>query len=224
MAAAWVVAGAVVVASWGTVVGLAGGVLIAVLVVMVLSEGKVTGKPLLRMVYTMLSPVLAATDPARRWDDVCALLDLDSARSLLDIGCGGGGLLSCALAAAGGLRVTGVDWSAAVAGRVRRRLVPHGRFRLLVADVARGLPFEDCAFDRVASFGVLPGLRNWRFVLEEMHRVLAPGGRLILGGGNVFLWPLDEDQALEAAAMLGFELQRRVRLAHHGEVWLFEKM
>jgi hypothetical protein len=57
-----------------------------------------------------------------------------------------------------------------------------------------------------------------------MDRVLEPGGRLILGGGNVVLWPLHEDQALEAAAMLGFEMRRRARLPHHGEVWLFAKM
>ena len=216
--------GAVVVTSWGTVVELAGGVALIVVLMVVLSEGKVAGKSLLRLIYTVLAPILAASDPGRRWGDVCALLDLGSARSLLDIGCGGGGLLRCALSEADGLQVTGLDWSAAVAGRVRRRLVPHGRFRVVVADVSGGLPFADCAFDRVASFGVLPGLRNWRFVLAEMHRVLEPGGRLILGGGNVLLWPLDEEQALAAAAMLGFEMQRRVEPAPHGEVWLFEKM
>jgi SAM-dependent methyltransferase len=213
-----------VVASWGAMAGLAGAGIVVVVLVVVLSEGKVAGKPLLRLAYTALAPLLAANDPVRRWEPVCALLDLGPARSLLDVGCGGGGLLCCALSATKNLQVTGVDWSPAVAGRVRDRLAPSGRSRVLVADVSRGLPFADCAFDRVASFGVLPGLRTWRFVLEEMHRVLAPGGRVILGGGNVFLWPLDEDQAFEAAAMLGFELQRRVGLAHHGEVWLFEKM
>jgi SAM-dependent methyltransferase len=150
---------------WPTAIKLAAGGSVLVILVVVLSEGKLLGKPLLRMVYGALAPLLAVNDRSRRWVDVCALLELGTARSLLDIGCGGGGLLACALSTAEGLQVTGLDWSQAVAANVRARLAPLGRFRVVVADVSQGLPFPDGSFDRVASFGVLPcatGASCWR--------------------------------------------------------------
>jgi SAM-dependent methyltransferase len=50
----------------------------------------------------------------------------------------------------------------------------------VVGDVEEGLPFEDDSFDRVIAIHVLEHLRNLPAALDEISRVLRPGGRLAI--------------------------------------------
>ena len=89
---------------------------------------------------------------------------------------------SCAavLVGAGG-RVTGID----VTPRHDQRARAH-RERLGLAHVtfqvgdAEGLPFPDSTFDAVISNGVFNLSLDKEKALAEAHRVLKPGGRLML--------------------------------------------
>lgn len=56
---------------------------------------------------------------------------------------------------------------------------------LLVAD-ARSMPFPDGSFSVVASMEVLYEIAEWRTVLEEMRRVIAPGGIVVLSVPNAY--------------------------------------
>lgn len=91
---------------------------------------------------------------------------------VLDVGCGDG-TIGAALDGSG---VVGFDISARCALLAARR-----GLHALVADAIRGLPFRDGSFDTVYCVDVLHHLgQAWGPVFEELDRVLAPEGRLII--------------------------------------------
>jgi ubiquinone/menaquinone biosynthesis C-methylase UbiE len=81
-----------------------------------------------------------------------------------------------------GADATGIDLTEASIEAVRERLALEGlEAELLVAD-AEQLPFDDGSFDLVYSWGVIHHTPDTGRALEEIGRVLAPGGeaRLML--------------------------------------------
>jgi arsenite methyltransferase len=102
--------------------------------------------------------------------------------AVLDIGCGAGvdSLVAARLVGEGG-RVVGVDVTPAMVERAQANLArlgwPQVSFQL--AD-AEALPFPDNDFDAVISNGVFNLTLNKARALQEAHRVLKPGGRLML--------------------------------------------
>ena len=100
---------------------------------------------------------------------------------LLDIGCGTGALLREAKRNFPRLAVTGLDLSAPYLSVAGRRLADWSRVEL-VEGAAEAMPFGDAEFDIVSViylFHELPP-RTRRAVVEEIRRVLKPGGTLIL--------------------------------------------
>jgi ubiquinone/menaquinone biosynthesis C-methylase UbiE len=99
----------------------------------------------------------------------------------LDVGTGKG-LLAIALARRAG-RVTTIDTSADEQQIARARALREGladRITFVTGDAA-SLPFPDAAFGLVAMMNVLHHLASPSPVLDEMVRVLAPGGHLLIG-------------------------------------------
>lgn len=99
-------------------------------------------------------------------------------KKVLDVGSGNGYVLS--KYAAEGAEVYGVDITSAGIELCRKRfeyLGLHGDFR--IAD-AQELPFEDNTFDCVCSMGVLHHVPDTQKAVNEIQRVLKPGGRLIV--------------------------------------------
>jgi tellurite methyltransferase len=101
---------------------------------------------------------------------------------VLDAGCGGGRNLHYLLR--NGFNVWAVDRDASAVERVRGLArasgVPCGEDRIRLASVDR-LPFPEASFDVVLSSAVLhfaDSPEHWRQMVEEMWRVLAPGGLL----------------------------------------------
>ena len=99
-------------------------------------------------------------------------------RQVLEIGVGvGTDLVRFARA---GAHVTGVDLSERSVELARRRLrLENLPGEVLVAD-AEALPFRDCSFDFVYSWGVLHHTPDTAHAVREAIRVLRPGGRLVL--------------------------------------------
>ncbi|MFQ3622220.1 MAG: class I SAM-dependent methyltransferase [Acetobacteraceae bacterium] len=109
-------------------------------------------------------------DALSRWPGVASL-------PVLDAGCGTGGLLSRLAAAAPGRALAGLDLSTEAIRRARLK-VP-GAF-LAVGSIGR-LPFRDGGFGAAVSCDVLcHRMVDEQAALAELHRVLAPGGTLIL--------------------------------------------
>jgi ubiquinone/menaquinone biosynthesis C-methylase UbiE len=101
--------------------------------------------------------------------------------SVLEAGCGPGNLLP-ELASRFG-RVSALDASNRMLDIART----HARdFRNITYQVGNieALPFADESFDLVCSAGVIEYLLNIERALHEMHRVLRPGGLLILSTTN----------------------------------------
>jgi ubiquinone/menaquinone biosynthesis C-methylase UbiE len=79
-----------------------------------------------------------------------------------------------------GVRVTGIDFSPAMLEVARRHAAEVGREVVLRVADAQALPFPDSSFDTVVCTLGLCGFPDERAAIAEMHRVLRPGGTLLL--------------------------------------------
>lgn len=113
---------------------------------------------------------------------VRASLGLKPGQDVLDIG-SGPGFLACEMAEAVGPggSVRGIDPSDAMLSVARRRTQATGSAPVdFGPGQATGLPFPDGAFDVVTSTQVYEYVHDVPAALTEAHRVLRPGGRLLV--------------------------------------------
>lgn len=90
----------------------------------------------------------------------------------LDIGSADGLLAQGILAAIPGrVRVYGLDMD--------KRLLTYNPFFAINADCTR-MPFQDASFDLITAAAVIEHLAEPRAFLHECHRILKPGGLLVL--------------------------------------------
>ena len=139
-------------------------------------------------VYDFFEPILLLGKQAEYDKHILSLLELNSADSVLDIGCGTGVLTRMIAdrldADVGGVSV-GVDAAAKmilVAGK--KRGSGNCRFEVMAAE---DLSFEDQSFDAVVSslfFHHVP-LDLKEKALSESFRILRPGGRLIIADMHI---------------------------------------
>jgi ubiquinone/menaquinone biosynthesis C-methylase UbiE len=105
-------------------------------------------------------------------------LDRHDGHDVLEIGAGIGTDLS--RFARHGARVTAVDLSSGHLELARENFLRRGLQARFVHHDAETLPFDADSFDVVYANGVLHHTPNTRRVVEEIHRVLRPGGRAIV--------------------------------------------
>jgi ubiquinone/menaquinone biosynthesis C-methylase UbiE len=113
---------------------------------------------------------------------VRAALGLKPDQDILDIG-SGPGFLACEMAEAVGPggSVRGIDSSDAMLSAARRRTPATGSAPVEFGPgQATGLPFPDGVFDVVTSTQVYEYVHDVPAALTEAHRVLRPGGRLLV--------------------------------------------
>ncbi|MEV7191299.1 class I SAM-dependent methyltransferase [Streptomyces sp. NPDC093510] len=104
--------------------------------------------------------------------------------TVLDIGCGDGTAAATAAPLLAGHRVIGVDWSQDALKRAHARLPYVVRGELSDG----GLPFADGAADAVLFSEVVEHLVDPDSALDELRRVLRPGGHLMLSTPNLAAW------------------------------------
>lgn len=109
------------------------------------------------------APLFAALLP------ILGTLDPESRPKVLDVGCGEGAWLAN-LSAHREIEAWGTDLSTPAIELAARR---NPEATWVIANADRRLPFADRSFDRITS---LTARRN----PEEFHRLLAPGGRLVI--------------------------------------------
>ena len=94
---------------------------------------------------------------------------------VLDLATGSGDLAISLQKACPSAQVVGADFCLPMLEEARRKMVP----RLVQAD-GLALPFRDATFDAVTVAFGLRNMASWEMALSEMHRVLRPGGLLVV--------------------------------------------
>jgi ubiquinone/menaquinone biosynthesis C-methylase UbiE len=96
---------------------------------------------------------------------------------LLDIGCAAGAEFEPLLAR--GFPIVGFDYAPEMIRLAQQRFGASHGVHLCRAD-AESLPFPDASFDQVVCLGVFEYLSTYDRGLQEIHRVLRPGGMAII--------------------------------------------
>jgi ubiquinone/menaquinone biosynthesis C-methylase UbiE len=172
-----------------------------------------------------LAPVQAAIyHPVH--DAVLDELRSHPGRRILDVGCGTGDLTARVRAELGADMVAGCDFSA---GMLEQAAARTDAVQWLQGDAAR-LPFRDESFDAIVSTEAFHWFPDPNAALRAFHRVLAPGGRVLVALINVRVpatshlahagsqalgqparWPTRNEMAERVgAAGLTVERQRRI--------------
>lgn len=96
-------------------------------------------------------------------------------RRVLDLATGSGDLAQAVQAACPQAKVLGADFSVPMMREAQAR-----KFHTLIAADGLALPFQDAVFDVVTVAFGLRNMASWPDALQEMSRVLRPGGRLFV--------------------------------------------
>jgi ubiquinone/menaquinone biosynthesis C-methylase UbiE len=140
--------------------------------------------PIAERYYNLLVPRMLKLLGARPGDTV------------LDAGCGPG--VHTIRAARAGLKVKAIDISETMLAEARRRVEQAGvndAVEFAREDLTR-LSFPDSTFHHVFSWGVIIHIREIERALDELIRIVVPGGRLALYVTNASAW----DHKFEATA------------------------
>jgi arsenite methyltransferase len=109
-----------------------------------------------------------------------SLGELSPGERVLDVGSGAGtdSLVAAQMVGPAG-RVVGVDMTAEMLAKARAGAAEMGAENVTVLEAeAESLPFGEDSFDVVISNGVIDLVPDKDAVFSEIHRVLAPGGRM----------------------------------------------
>jgi arsenite methyltransferase len=133
-----------------------------------------------RRLIQRLERLYSTRDVLRRRELVRAAVGARSGDRVLDVGCGPGFYITELLEAVGREgAVVGVDISADMLAVAAKRAAGHGNVEFHEAG-ATSLPVPDASFERAICVQVLEYVRDVPAALAEMHRVLRPGGRMLV--------------------------------------------
>jgi ubiquinone/menaquinone biosynthesis C-methylase UbiE len=159
------------------------GIILAVLIFIIGTEGRYFGKRLIRWGYDRRSVSFEVRDDWGLWEHLIKRLEISSTEELLDLGTQTGHLPRL-VARRRGFKghVVGIDWSEEMIHEARRQARLEGtesKIQFLCRDVQKPLPFQRATFTLVTIVtGLLDGLKNLQMVFQEIGRVLKPGGRV----------------------------------------------
>lgn len=153
-------------------------------------------------------------------------VELRAGETVLDVGCGTGGLALAAKRQVGPAgTVFGIDASADMLARAERKTRRAGLEVVFKLASAQELPFADASVDAVAATLMLhhlPRTSRARF-LQEVRRVLKPAGRLLLvdfttPGGKQSVSHFHRHGAISFDAMIELCWDAGLKVADSGEV------
>jgi SAM-dependent methyltransferase len=130
-------------------------------------------------------PLSSGPDRARRQARMLSgiLNDVKTPAVVLDLGCGDGSALATAARLNPGHHVAGIDWSADALHQAQSKGLPTIRGTLETR-----LPIADGKADVVIMSELIEHLVDPDGALEEVRRVLRPGGSLLLSTPNLAAW------------------------------------
>jgi len=134
--------------------------------------------------------------PLKRWfttvhREVIRAVDPQAADNILDVACGTGKALRSMAALAPSGRLAGLDMSEKMIEQARSLAsdIPNLEFHVGSADC---LPFEEGTFDHVTAMNAFHHFPDQMKALQEMVRVLKPGGHVYIADitGHVLPFPI----------------------------------
>ncbi|MFC4438602.1 MULTISPECIES: SAM-dependent methyltransferase [Natrialbaceae] len=130
-------------------------------------------------------------------------LDVDETDTVLDIGTGRGGLPTH-IAAEYGADVHGIDIDHRHVAEARDNARKRGVSKHTEFDVGdyHDIPYPDETFDAVSGIETVCHSERKGRVLEEIHRVLKPGGRLMIADGYMSRTELTDPEAEKMRTVL----------------------
>ncbi|GAA4679554.1 methyltransferase domain-containing protein [Gordonia humi] len=130
--------------------------------------------------------------PERLREEDAALLGDVAGRDVLEVGCGSA---PCSRwLAARGAHVVGLDVSAGMLAHAVDSMALDDRRVPLVQAGAEHLPFADESFDiACSSFGAIPFVADSARAMNEVARVLRPGGRWVFATNHPMRWMFLDD-------------------------------
>ncbi|MFD4908103.1 methyltransferase domain-containing protein [Kitasatospora purpeofusca] len=160
---------------------------------------------------------VAATDLGRSYKRrMLDELDIHPGQTVLDLGCGPGtDLASLAEAVTGTGTVIGVDRDPAAVDAARERAADRRTVTVRLGDI-HDLPLPDHAADRARTDRVLQHVADPAQALREFHRVLRPGGRLVMGEPDWDTLAVDHPDSDLSRAYTRFVTDKVVRNARIG--------
>ena len=160
------------------------GILLAVLIFIILTEGRYFGRGLMRWGYDRRSVTFEVRDDWELWEHLIKHLEISPTEALLDLGTQTGHLprLVARQRHFKG-RVIGIDWSEEMIQEAKRQIRLEGtqaRVQFLCQDVQQPLPFTENMFTLITVVtGLLNGLKSPELLFKEIQRVLKPDGRVV---------------------------------------------
>ena len=128
---------------------------------------------------------LAMNNPVRRFVqenyELKILQKISSVRDIqtaLEIGCGSGNGTKLIKKYFSAKNIVGIDLDERMIRIAERRNTDPG-INFMVSDASK-MDFPDNSFDAIFDFGIIHHIPNWKDCLNELSRVLKPGGELIL--------------------------------------------
>jgi SAM-dependent methyltransferase len=110
----------------------------------------------------------------REYAEIVARISRDAPELILDWGCGFGQIASMLVAA--GLNIEAFEYQGADSPNAVVSLPFYPEIHAYISSEEVALPYEDSWFDAVLSCGVLEHVRDPDGSLDEIRRVLTPGG------------------------------------------------
>lgn len=152
-------------------------------------------------------------DMVRRRELVRDALGVNPGHRVLDVGCGPGFVIAELVDQVGATgSVVGVDRSPQMLAAASRRCGRHQNVALREADAA-ALPVDDATFDRALCVQVLEYVPDVAAALAELHRVVRPGGRVVVWDVD---WSTVSWHCLDSARMQRVLQAWDEHLAHPG--------
>ena len=115
----------------------------------------------------------------REW--LYGLINLAGVKNILDIGCGKGeDLYRIGQLAGDEVHLVGIDSMERAINAARDRVGDDARFQFVLSDASKGFPFGDGHFELVFSQNFLECVSDKDSLIQEIHRVLKPGGQIVV--------------------------------------------
>ena len=139
--------------------------------------------------------------------EIPRMLGLTSNSRLLEIGCGSG-RYALSLAESVSCEVLGLDvneFAVTNANRLATQAGMSDRVRFQTCDVSKPLAFQSASFHAAFSNDVICHIPDRLGLLRELHRVLKPGGKLLLSDALV-IGGIISHQEIAARSSIGYYL------------------